>query len=80
MTFGEYFRDNKPDEHWGFVPEQRVHDIHILRGNVGAFSGDDRVNGDGALFVRFGDGAQTVALFLRFTTQSLHTDDVTGAA
>ena len=34
----------------------------------GNFANDNQINGDGALFIRFG-GRETLALFIRFTTQ-----------
>ena len=79
IAFGEYFRDSEPDEHFHFSPEQGLHDIHMMQGNQGPFASDDRVNGDGALFLRFAGGTETAALFVRFTTQALQTDDNTGA-
>ena len=50
----------------------------MMQGNSGAFASYNRVNGDGAIFFRFGDG-KTAALFVRFSTQSLHTDARMGA-
>jgi len=45
-----------------------------MQGNAGSFANDNRINGDGALFIRFA-GGETVALFVRFTMQSTTTDD-----
>jgi uncharacterized protein YukJ len=74
IAFGEFFRDRGRDSTFGFSPELGVHDIHMMQGNRGSFADDNRINGDGALFIRFGDG-ETVSLFIRFTTQSTTTDD-----
>jgi uncharacterized protein YukJ len=74
IAFGEFFRDHGRDSTFGFSPELGVHDIHMMQGNKGSFADDNRINGDGALFIRFSDG-ETVALFVRFTTQSTKTDD-----
>jgi uncharacterized protein YukJ len=74
IAFGEFFRDHGRDSTFGFSPELGVHDIHMMQGNRGSFADDNRINGDGALFIRFADG-ETVALFVRFTTQSTTTDD-----
>jgi uncharacterized protein YukJ len=74
IAFGEFFRDPGRDSTFGFSPELGVHDIHMMQGNSGSFAGDNRINGDGALFIRFADG-ETVALFVRFTSQSTMTDD-----
>jgi uncharacterized protein YukJ len=77
LVCGEFFRDNGTDRPFGFSPEQGVHDIHMMQGNSGSFANDNRVNGDGALFIRF-TGGETVALFVRFTVQATSTDDKTG--
>jgi uncharacterized protein YukJ len=74
IAFGEFFRDPGRDSTFGFSPELGVHDIHMMQGNSGNFADDNRINGDGALFIRFADG-ETIALFVRFTTQSTTTDD-----
>jgi len=74
IAFGEFFRDRGRDSTFGFSPELGVHDIHMMQGNKGSFADDNRINGDGALFIRFADG-ETVALFVRFTSQSTTTDD-----
>ena len=77
LACGEFFQDRGSDETFGFSPEKGVHDIHMMQGDIGSFESDNRVNGDGALFIRF-TGGETVALFVRFTTQSTSTDDRTG--
>jgi uncharacterized protein YukJ len=76
IAFGEFFQDRGSDETFGFSPEQGLHDIHMMQGNPaeGGFSDDNRINGDGALFIRY-TGGETVALFIRFATQSITTDD-----
>ena len=74
IAFGEFFQDPGRDSTFGFAPERGVHDIHMMQGNTGSFADDNRINGDGALFIRF-TGGETVALFIRFTTQSTTTDD-----
>src|SRR5215468_2590515 len=74
IAFGEFFRDHGRDSTFGFSPELGVHDLHMMQGNRGSFADDNRINGDGALFIRFADG-ETVALFVRFTSQSTTTDD-----
>ena len=43
----------------------------------GSFADDNRVDGDGALFIRYA-GGETIALFVRFTTQETATDNQTG--
>ena len=70
IAFGEYFQDPRPDQTFGFSPGRGVHDIHLMQGDAGRFAGDDRVNGDGALFLRF-TGGETAALFVRFSIQDI---------
>jgi uncharacterized protein YukJ len=74
IAFGEFFQDPGRDETFDFAPERGVHDIHMMQGNSGSFANDNRINGDGALFIRFA-GGETVALFVRFSVQSTATDD-----
>ncbi len=78
VAFGEYFQDQGSDETFHFSPERGVHDIHFMQGNSGSFADDNRVHGDGGLFIRF-IGGETIALFVRFSVQALKTDDQTGA-
>lgn len=77
IVFGQAFQDRGADRSFGFSPERGVHDIHMLQGDSGDHAGDDRVNGDGALFLRF-SGGETAALFVRFQSQAIETDDTTG--
>ena len=46
----------------------------MMQGKSGSFANDNRINGDGALFIRFA-GGETIALFVRFTTQSTTTNN-----
>ena len=74
IAYGQSYRDAGRDPTFGFSPEQGVHDIHMMQGNPpGDFGDDDLVGGDGALFVRFGDGRVT-AFFARFSTQVVQGD------
>jgi uncharacterized protein YukJ len=77
IAFGDGFHDPGGDATFGFSPANGVHDIHFMQGNSGSFAADNRLNGDGALFIRFGGGV-TMALFIRFATQSTATG-ATGA-
>ena len=77
LVCGESFQDKGKDATFGFSPERGTHDIHMMQGNSGSFADDNRVNGDGALFIRF-TGGETIALFIRFTTESINTDGQTG--
>ncbi|HYA80870.1 MAG TPA: DUF2278 family protein [Methylocystis sp.] len=85
IAFGEHFIDTKEDPYFHFYPGRGAHDVHMMQGNYPTdppggkddHSGDNRVNGDGALFIRYA-GGETIALFTRFSTQSISTDDETG--
>jgi uncharacterized protein YukJ len=61
-----------------FHTRQGVHDIHMNQGNPnpGSFAKDNGVLQDGGLILKF--PARHVGLFLRFQTQWLPTDDMTG--
>jgi uncharacterized protein YukJ len=66
------------DTIFGFVPGNGVHDIHMNQGNVGEFVRDDGVYQDGALLLHYPAQRQWVAIFLKFQSQTWHTDDRTG--
>lgn len=76
IAFGDSFTDSTKDPIFGFTPDRGIHDIHMMQGNPvnGSFAKDNRINGDGALFIRY-TGGETVALFVRFATESTTTDD-----
>jgi uncharacterized protein YukJ len=78
LAFGDFFQDQGADPTFHFAQETGIHDIHMNQGNGGKFASDNRVNGDGALFIRYA-GGETVALFTRFTIQDIPTDPRTGA-
>ncbi len=75
IAVGDKFDDDQTTEDVGFALGRGVHDIHMMQGNEGAFERDNRIHGDGALFLRF-SGGETIALFVRFATQAIQTDDV----
>jgi uncharacterized protein YukJ len=66
------------DKYFGFLPGSGIHDIHMNQGNVGQFTHDDGVWQDGGLILRFPSQDQWVAIFLKFQSQTWHTDDATG--
>ncbi len=78
LACGELFQNDRSGPTFGISLERGLHDIHMMQGNSGTYADDNRVNGDGALFVRYGCG-QTFALFLRFSAQGIQTDPRTGA-
>jgi len=80
FAFGERWgpEEGKADKIFGFAPGNGVHDIHMNQANVGQFVGDDGVYQDGALLLHFPTPEQWVAVFLKFQSQTWHTDDSTG--
>jgi len=81
-AFGERWgpEANKKDKYFGFLPGNGIHDIHMNQGNSGNYTGDDGIWQDGGLIVHFPDQQQWTAIFLKFQSQTWHTDDVTGHA
>ncbi len=71
-VFGSAFKDNNETD-------LGIHDVHMNQGNPksGGFEGDNGVYQDGALFFQFSN-EEWVALFLKFRTQAINTDDQTG--
>lgn len=74
-AFGSFFKDNKPDDYFGFKPGQGIHDIHFNQGNSGSFAGDNGPWQDGALLFHFPAENRWVAIFLAFQTQSWQVDE-----
>jgi uncharacterized protein YukJ len=80
FAFGERWgpEDGKKDKIFGFSPGNGVHDIHMNQANVGTFTKDDGIYQDGAMLFHFPRQNQWVGVFLKFQSQTWHTDDVTG--
>lgn len=80
FAFGERWpsEPRRKDEIFGFLPGNGVHDIHMNQANTGGHRGDNGVWQDGALLLHFPAPEQWVAVFLKFQSQTWHTDDVTG--
>ena len=68
---------NKPDPYFGFIPGNGIHDIHMNQGNIGHYSMDNGVYQDGALFIYYPDENRYMALFAKFQSQEIHSDDKT---
>ncbi len=66
------------DKIFGFSPGNGVHDIHMNQSNIGSFVQDDGVYQDGALLLNFPAQKQWVGIFLKFQSQTWHSDDRTG--
>jgi len=80
FAFGERWgpEPGTKDKYFGFLPGNGIHDIHMNQGNSAGFTKDDGVYQDGGLLVHFPDQQQWVAVFLKFQSQTWHTDDQTG--
>lgn len=70
--------ESKKDKYFGFLPGNGIHDIHMNQGNVAQFKQDDGVWQDGGALIHFPSQGQWVGIFLKFQSQTWHTDDVTG--
>ena len=81
-AFGQRWgpEDDARDKIFGFLPGNGIHDIHMNQGNSGRFVDDDGVWQDGGLLFYFPSVDRWTAIFLKFQSQSWHTDDVTGHA
>lgn len=79
-AFGERWgpEPNRKDKYFGFLPGNGIHDIHMNQGNHPRFEHDDGVWQDGGLLVQFPGQAEWIAVFLKFQSQTWHTDDATG--
>ncbi|HLO51095.1 MAG TPA: DUF2278 family protein [Kamptonema sp.] len=78
-AFGERWGpETFKDKIFGFLPGNGIHDIHMNQGNVGKFRGDDGVWQDGGMLINFPSENRWVGIFLKFQSQTWHTDDVTG--
>lgn len=77
-AFGEKWgpEANKPDQIFGFVPGNGIHDIHMNQGNPpGPHAGDNGVWQDGGVLIHFPEEDRWVAYFLKFQSQTVHTED-----
>jgi uncharacterized protein YukJ len=81
-AFGQRWgpEDDARDKIFGFLPGNGIHDIHMNQGNSDRFVDDDGVWQDGGLLFHFPSVDRWTAVFLKFQSQSWHTDDATGHA
>jgi len=79
-AFGERWgpEPSVKDKYFGFLPGNGIHDIHMNQGNAAQFVSDDGVYQDGGLLVHFPNQHDWIAVFLKFQSQTWHTDDKTG--
>lgn len=79
-AFGERWgpEPDKEDAEFHFLPGNGIHDIHMNQGNSGDYEKDNGVYQDGGLIFHFPSNNRWVAIFTRFQSQAIHTDDTTG--
>ena len=66
---------NKNDDYFDFLPGNGIHDIHMNQGNTGSHARDNGIYQDGGLFIYYPPEQRWVAMFLKFQSQVVHTDD-----
>jgi uncharacterized protein YukJ len=79
-AFGERWgpERHQPDRIFGFQPGNGIHDIHMNQGNAPPFVHQNGAWQDGALFLHVTGERRWIAVFLKFQSQTWHTDDATG--
>jgi len=72
------------DKIFGFSPGNGIHDIHMNQGNAAQFAKDNGVWQDGGMLLHFPSENRSenrwVGIFLKFQSQTWHTDDNSGQA
>jgi|SRR5579859_1583211 len=76
-AFGDRWgpEQGKADQYFGFEPGNGIHNIHMNQGNDPSHRSEDGVWQDGALMIFLPASNHWMAVFLKFQSQSLHTDD-----
>ena len=79
-AFGERWGPEKStkDKIFGFLPGNGIHDIHMNQGNDKTHAGEDGTWQDGAMLIHFPSSRRWIGVFLKFQSQTWHTDDATG--
>jgi hypothetical protein len=78
-AFGEKWGpETIKDKIFGFLPGNGIHDIHMNQGNAGQFAKDNGVWQDGGVLLHFPSENRWVGIFLKFQSQTWHTDDDSG--
>ncbi|MEG4119940.1 DUF2278 family protein [Microcoleus sp. N9_B4] len=78
-AFGEKWGPERiKDKIFGFLPGNGIHDIHMNQGNAGKFAKDNGVWQDGGMLLHFPSENRWVGIFLKFQSQTWHTDDDLG--
>ncbi len=79
-VYGEPWEAQATDRVFRFSPSLGMHDIHMNQGNGPNHYEQDGVWQDGAVFIHHPQSNLWKAIFLKFQSQSWHTDDATGHA
>jgi len=75
-AFGDHWGpQSQPDQYFHFQPGNGIHDIHMNQGNDPGHRSQDGVWQDGALMVFLPATNRWMAVFLKFQSQSVHTDN-----
>ena len=76
-AFGQRWPEtNTPDQPFGFVPDNGIHDIHMNQGDGDpSFASENGSWQDGALLIYLPSTQQWTAIFLKFQSQSWQADD-----
>ena len=78
-AFGEKWGpETIKDKIFGFLPGNGIHDIHMNQGNAGQFAKDNGVWQDGGMLLHFPSENRWIGIFLKFQSQTWHTDDDSG--
>jgi uncharacterized protein YukJ len=64
-----------PDQVFGFLPGNGIHDVHMNQGNRDEHWHDNGIWADGAILFHEPARGRWMAIFLAFQSQSWHTDD-----
>lgn len=79
-VFGEPWEAHGTDRVFRFFPSRGVHDVHMNQGNDPGHWGQDGIWQDGALLIEHPGQNRWIGVFLKFQSQSWHTDEETGHA
>jgi len=79
-VYGESWQAEASDSLFRFYPSRGLHDVHMNQGNDPCHLEQDGTWQDGAIFIEQPQQQRWTGLFLKFQSQSWHTDDATGHA
>lgn len=77
-VFGEPWETHGADKIFPFFPTRGMHEVHMNQGNDPVHWSQDGVWQDGAILFEHPRQQRWTGLFLKFQSQSWHTDDATG--